>query len=294
MKDLYTFDSDEMSAHATYEEVRGAYNNFFDDLKVPYLVASADSGAMGGDLSHEYHFPSGKGEDNVHSCTTCGLVRNEEVVNLDIQPTDACPNCKTSTVIVQKAIEVGHTFYLGTRYSKPLKATVAINPATVAGSIGNNDNPGPQLAPQIGERQQELVPVSMGCYGIGLSRLISAVASTLVDSTGLNWPRVMAPFEVVVIPGKGMDEHANQIYDMITTTTTLIDVVLDDRPQKDLIWKLKDADLIGFPILVIVGRSYLRDPGIRKVEVQCRRLGVKEDVDIGRLRKRIDELLDML
>ncbi len=79
MKDLYTFDLTRTQALETYEEVRGSYNNFFDALKVPYLVAEADSGAMGGSLSHEYHLPTAKGEDNIISCTNCHYVANEEV-----------------------------------------------------------------------------------------------------------------------------------------------------------------------------------------------------------------------
>ena len=80
MKDLYNFDKDEASAIATYEEVRKAYANFFDELNVPYVEASADSGDMGGTLSHEFHIPSPLGEDNLIICTECDLARNEEYV----------------------------------------------------------------------------------------------------------------------------------------------------------------------------------------------------------------------
>ena len=78
MKDLYTFDLDRHRALKTYEEVRAAYAAFFDELKIPYLTAEADSGNMGGDLSHEYHFVTDAGEDNVVSCDSCGYVSNEE------------------------------------------------------------------------------------------------------------------------------------------------------------------------------------------------------------------------
>lgn len=79
MKDLYTFDYSIPSALETYHQVREAYTRIFDELKLPYLVADADSGNMGGNLSHEFHFPTPNGEDNVISCTSCGYVANEEL-----------------------------------------------------------------------------------------------------------------------------------------------------------------------------------------------------------------------
>src|SRR5207253_10582001 len=78
---LYTFDTDAANALKTYEEVKKAYCNLFDELHLPYLVAKADSGNMGGSLSHEFHFPSAKGEDDVISCSHCDYVKNEELVD---------------------------------------------------------------------------------------------------------------------------------------------------------------------------------------------------------------------
>lgn len=84
MKDLYTFDFSSENALETYKSVRTAYTNLFDEFKIPYLVAEADSGNMGGKLSHEYHFASDKGEDNVWSCNSCSYVANEELVEKSI------------------------------------------------------------------------------------------------------------------------------------------------------------------------------------------------------------------
>ena len=91
MKDLYTFDYSAHLALETYNQVRRAYTALFDELKIPYLVAVADSGDMGGDLSHEYHFPSRRGEDHVISCDACDYVANEELAQAfqtSIQPND--------------------------------------------------------------------------------------------------------------------------------------------------------------------------------------------------------------
>ncbi|KAL5465946.1 hypothetical protein PMIN06_000288 [Paraphaeosphaeria minitans] len=386
MKDLYTFDWSHETALNTYKEVRQAYTNLFDELKLPYLVADADSGNMGGKLSHEYHFVSPKGEDNVWSCNSCSYVANEELVekpapqtdlaaiiapegpspplvftgitldrktaisiviarssempaeaqpswdtissfvnlhavkriypDLDTgiepatllkllpatetqqtlyspslahlqkttllpdtsttptineaeadisltRPGDPCPRCPTGTLAVQKAIEVAHTFHLGTRYSYPLSALVAVPHST----------------------QKEAI--HMGCHGIGVSRLLGSIASLLVDSAGLNWPRAIAPFEAVVVTTpKVADEDAVGVYDALEG----IDVVLDDREGKSLGWKLRDADLIGYPVVVVLGKSWQSG----QVEVQCRRLGVKKVVERGRVKGEVERLLGQL
>jgi prolyl-tRNA synthetase len=433
MKDLYTFDSTTEGALVAYKRVRQAYDGFFNEFRIPFLTAEAASGEMGGDLSHEYHFCTTKGEDNIVSCNSCDYVANEElaqsrptsagsvtesrderwssicqdhngrftlrppkdletqaedshqwigvthdrssivqaffpreievltpsgrrmretkvnsyaikrlVPDLDlsvenpretfkqhrrlqqvsetkrangsrtanvlrvfdmrygkvehspdtvvidgqeiqtfnhnnpdnaidlvkIETGDPCPRCNEGTLKVEPAVELGHTFHLGTRYSTPLNATIA-----------KKESPNEQVAMQ------------MGCHGIGISRLIAAVADSLADSKGLNWPRVIAPFEAVVISGEENQNDAVEVYDALTATTdTPIDTLLDDR-DKQLGWKLKDADLIGYPVIVVVGRDWKKD---RKVEVQCRRLGLKELVPVGGLKAYIEEKLQQL
>lgn len=445
MKDLYTFDSTPESALETYETVRDVYSAFFDELKIPYLVARAASGEIGGDLSHEYHFPTLKGEDNIISCDSCDYVANEELAestgsfrkpigieleerstnelsafvsdsqnrggmykqwfgvtvnrntliqaiypskegilaaggntlkeahintramkalfpDLDLSVEDAlqafgkqivesagsvhgeapftprilrvydgmiaspsestaktvreipshliiagttfpvkeverplnsrqdlvrighgdkCAKCEDGKLEVQSAVELGHTFYLGTRYSQPLEATVATDPS---------QRPGPKS--DTAEVQSDRVPMQMGCHGIGVSRLIAAVADVLADAKGLNWPRVMAPFEVVVVPTKQMESEARQVYDLLSNKEGLgVDTVLDDR-QREFGWKLKDADMIGYPVIVIMGRKWGDEE--RACEVQCRRLGVKEDVPAAGLYDFVTKLLGNL
>ena len=373
MKDLYTFDSTVEAGLETYKSVRQAYKNLFDELKLPYLVADADSGNMGGKLSHEYHFVSPKGEDNVWSCGSCEYVANEELVEkktpdvaskgsksltftgisvdrktaievqvprpadlaehvkptwdqissytnlhalkkatpdsieldtgiessaltsllpkttsaititdralslsasaLDLTPTkegDACPHCPAGTLNVQKAIEVGHTFHLGTRYSEPLNAYISLPSSS---------------------KDTAWVPMQMGCHGIGVSRLIGAIASLLSDSKGLQWPRAVAPFETALLTGpQASDEEAVEVYDAVHGHVG-VDVVLDDRPGKSLGWKLKDADLIGYPVVLVMGRGWKER---MEVEVQCRRLGVKKDVSLSSLKSEVEALLEQL
>ncbi|KAF2202717.1 prolyl-tRNA synthetase [Delitschia confertaspora ATCC 74209] len=379
MKDLYTFDYSHEKALETYQQVRSAYSALFNELKIPYVVADADSGAMGGNLSHEYHFLSPQGEDNVWSCNSCDYVANEELaakkpadsvstatetvqfvgINLDrttritihiprprslpssscseelpwnkahsylnlhalksvcpdldtgieasslshlltkttqthhvydlrvspppsaspssyqspptdltaLHPGDACPRCSIGTLSVSRAIEVGHTFHLGTRYSVPLEATVAV--------------------PNTPTHE----PMHMGCHGIGVSRLIGSIALLLSSPSGLHWPRAITPFEVLVFPtSKGIsDSVVEQCYDELAEAG--VDVMMDDRGNMSTGWKLKDADLIGYPVVVVLGKRWV---GERLVEVKCGRLGVVEYVPMGKIRETVQGLLERL
>jgi prolyl-tRNA synthetase len=440
MKDLYTFDYSTEEALKTYESVRHAYTRLFDEFKIPYLVAAADSGDMGGDLSHEFHLVSSKGEDTIITCTNCSHVHNEEVVDgqshvlvattqqaasdpsttgvgsrmppaistglwlaiskdkrtlirawypkyssqigsadpvereinshavkaivkasgvdlnssvenpleqwlkklksssdpsktreqlriLDLYDAqvksysrpplselpqevdgfkdsiafsmlnrfpgtdngldltrvldgDNCPKCGQGVLRTQKAIELGHTFHLGTRYSQVLHATVAVEPYMLDS---------PKAFSPAGSR---VIPMQMGCHGIGVSRMISAVAEVLSDSKGLNWPKVIAPYEVVVVPAKGLESEAERVYDMLTLDkSAAIDAILDDR-DKQMGWKLGDADLIGYPVIIVVGKGWKQK---QELEVQCRRLdGLREQVPIDRLADFVRSLLDKL
>jgi prolyl-tRNA synthetase len=431
MKDLYTFDYSAPLALNTYRDVRKIYARLFDDLKIPYLVADADSGNMGGNLSHEFHFPTSKGEDRVISCSDCDYVANEELaeasvseihsqsatasklwrgvsqdrktlvnvwysisdsltepqvnvhavksilpdldaavedplslwehhlpnevnpsnilstrtvhpqrilnlidarvpqecqrdiqnqvsrtlpevskphesdliidfVNADpssgkplnllrISDGDQCNHCAKGKLKVQKAIELGHTFHLGARYSEPLNAVV-----TVPTNLLEDETTA--VLDQVSDLNAgRRVPMQMGCHGIGVSRIIGAVADTLADSKGLNWPRVMAPYEVVVIPVKDIDSGALEVYDTLSipresSDHVPLDLILDDRAET-FPWKMGDADLVGYPVIVVVGRRWKKE---RICEVQCRRLNVRQDVAVGNLSTFVDSLLCQL
>jgi prolyl-tRNA synthetase len=206
---------------------------------------------------------------------------------LRIRNGDPCPRCLKGELKMQKAIELGHTFHLGTRYSDPLSANV-----TVPDDILRNESTEITGVKQDKSRPVHQVPMQMGCHGIGVSRMIGAVADTLADDRGLNWPRVMAPFEVVIVPSKGRDEDALDVYDALralpmTSGDSSIDLVLDDRGVS-FPWKMHDADLVGFPIIVIVGRRWEAE---KMCEVQCRRLEVLQELHIGELQDFVMSLL---
>ena len=183
---------------------------------------------------------------------------------------DGCPKCDDGTLQVHRALELGHTFYLGTRYSEPLEAHVTL--------------------PQ---KPSKSVPLQMGCYGIGVSRIFGAVAEHKADDKGLNWPRAIAPFEVVIIPTSKINDDTFKFHDMLAGRNDSgleFDVVLDDR-KETFGWKMPDADMTGYPVVVILGKPW-REQGL--CEVQCRSLGVKESVSVENVPTFLKELLAKL
>ncbi|EJP63964.1 prolyl-tRNA synthetase [Beauveria bassiana ARSEF 2860] len=179
---------------------------------------------------------------------------------------DGCPRCAPGVLKIDRALELGHTFYLGSRYSKPLEALVTLP-----------------------VRPSQPVPIQMGCFGIGVSRIFGAVAENTADSRGLNWPRAIAPFEVAVIPSSTVNDETLAFFDSLTGSRSF-DAVLDDR-KRPFGWKMKDADMTGYPVVVILGKAW-RERSV--CEVQCRRLELKQEVAASELPEVLGELLQQL
>ncbi|CAH0047919.1 unnamed protein product [Clonostachys solani] len=189
---------------------------------------------------------------------------------LRVQDGDSCPRCEAGTLKDLRALELGHTFYLGTRYSEPLDARVALPTSP--------KNP---------------IPVEMGCYGLGISRVFASVAEHLADEKGLNWPRSIAPYEVVVIPTSKVSQETLDFYDLLAKSSDShsgFDVILDDRKQS-FGWKMQDADTIGYPVSIVLGRGWTER---QAVEVQCRRLSIKEQVAIEEVPSYVESILSKL
>lgn len=174
---------------------------------------------------------------------------------------DKCAKCG-GILNEQRGIEMGHVFYLGTKYSKSMKASYL-------------DETG---------KSQLMV---MGCYGIGVTRVVAAAIEQNNDENGIIWPMAIAPYEVVVSPvnlkyKEGFD-YAVELYEKLKAEG--IDVILDDRDLSPGI-KFKDADLIGFPVRVVVGEKNFKDG---KVEVKLRREKEAEILEAGAVAKRVIE-----
>jgi prolyl-tRNA synthetase len=159
------------------------------------------------------------------------------------------------SLYTSSAIELGHTFYLGTKYSSIFNAKYM-----------------PADDPSV------LMPIYMGCYGLGLSRMIAAIAQISHDDMGIIWPESVAPWKCIVLQGKSGGGEA--VYDGIASAIGADNVLLDDRPQVSPGWKIQDAKKIGYPYIVVLGRV-TEETGL--LEVIHRQSGQTKHVEISTL-----------
>ena len=236
MKDLYTFDIDAEHAEETYESVREAYKRIFHTLQVPYVSVLGDTGSIGGSLSHEYHFLSDIGQDDLLICQNCERGFNEE---MQISSEDyKCSKCDGQYIEKKKGVEVGHTFLLGDKYSKIFKA---------------------KYMPKKGKPQI----LQMGCYGLGVSRILASSLEILsTEENRLRWPLEIAPFKVMIIaPKEGSKEFVAmdqvfRLYDQLNNSNMFFnDVIIDDRSGVTVGKKLRDAKKTGYPWVILFGRD---------------------------------------
>ncbi|KAM3876336.1 putative proline--tRNA ligase, mitochondrial [Diretmus argenteus] len=251
MKDMYSFDMSEEAAYGTYESVCQAYTRLFSRLGLRCVQVQADTGNIGGKLSHEFQLPADIGEDRLLVCGTCSFSANVETMSPG--RTD-CPQCKTGALVESKGIEVGHTFYLGTKYSNIFNANF------------NN----PQNKPTITE---------MGCFGLGVTRILAAAIEVMSTEEGIRWPGLLAPYQVCVLPpkkGSKVDEVAGLAEELVHTLGETLphlrgEVVLDDRTLMTIGKRLKDASRLGYPYVVVVGQDALEETP--RFEVICQQTG---------------------
>ena len=179
---------------------------------------------------------------------------------------DCCPKCG-GMIELKKGIEVGQVFKLGTKYSEKLGCTYL-------------------------DRDGKNHPMVMGCYGIGITRTVAASIEQNHDKDGIIWPVAIAPYEVVIVPANNKDEGVmnavRHLYDEMEDCRD--EVILDDRDERAGI-KFKDADLIGYPIRVTIGKKW-KESGL--VEVRLRRSGVVSEVALADCKTKVLEMLEEL
>ncbi|XP_051568774.1 probable proline--tRNA ligase, mitochondrial [Myxocyprinus asiaticus] len=251
MKDMYSFDISEEAALRTYQSVCQAYGRLFDRLGLKWVQVQAATGNIGGTLSHEFQLPADIGEDRLLVCGNCGFSANIET--MEPGQTD-CSQCHIGTLTESKGIEVGHTFYLGTKYSQMFKALFvnALNEPTMA---------------------------EMGCFGLGVTRILAASIEVLSSEDAIRWPGLLAPYQVCVLPPKkGSKAHeatrlAEELAQSLGNSLPNLrgEVVLDDRTQLTIGKRMKDAKNLGYPYVVVVGQKALED--LPTFEVLCQQSG---------------------
>jgi prolyl-tRNA synthetase len=239
MKDAYSFHADEESLDVFYDEMIEAYERFYRRCGVNVVRVDADTGMMGGGTSHEFMVLSDGGEDVLIICRHCGYAANREVAVVN---GDKCVNCGRVLETV-RGIEVGNIFKLGTYYSKPMQATFT-------------------------DRDGSSRPFIMGCYGIGITRMLACIIEDNHDEHGIVWPESVAPYRYHLI-SIGTDEDVTLAADVIYSLLGSEQVLYDDRAATAGV-KFTDSDLLGLPYRLTVSRKSLAAGG---VELKNRRTG---------------------
>ncbi|MFH1655350.1 MAG: proline--tRNA ligase [Candidatus Omnitrophota bacterium] len=239
MKDAYSFDRDQKGLDKNYKLMLEAYKKIFTRCGLKFLITEADPGIMGGSISHEFMVPAQSGEDMVLHCKKCKFTKT---LAPDSKKED-CPKCKTG-LEQRQTIEVGHVFQLGTKYSKVQGATYL-------------DEKG---------KQQTII---MGCYGIGVSRIISAIIEQNYDEHGIIWPKEISPFDILILPVQSSNKNVSSLAEKyyVDLEKQGLRVLLDDRQESAGV-KFKDADLIGVPLRITIGEKNLKKG---KAEINLRR-----------------------
>ena len=253
MKDAYSFHLDQKSLEDEYENMGNAYNNIFSNLGLNFRKVTANSGEIGGSMSHEYHVLADSGEDEIAYCDEEDFAANVEMIESKKAPDGG-------KLSFARGIEVGHIFQLGDKYSKSMGLTVL-------------------------NKEGKSVSPMMGCYGIGISRIVAASIEQNHDDKGIIWPGEIAPFEIIIIvlndKSSDLTEKGQEIYNSIKAIGK--EVVIDDRDERAGV-KFAEADLIGIPQQIVLSKRGI-DQGT--IELVDRRTGNKEDLSIEDLIQRI-------
>ena len=243
MKDLYSFHKDEEDLKRYYEIMKKAYKSIFERVGLGEMthLTFAPGGSFS-KYSHEFQTITPAGEDTIYLCEKCGLGINEET----IEEQKTCPECGGKAFKKETSIEVGNIFELKTKYSKPFDLTY------------KNE-----------QGKDELV--IMGCYGIGLGRVMGAIVEVLSDEKGIVWPVSVAPFKVHLLQlgnEEDIKNHAKKLYEELQKNN--IEVLYDDR-DATAGEKFADADLVGIPYRLVVSGKTLK---AGKIELKERKSGV--------------------
>jgi len=233
MKDLYSFHSSEKDLDKYYEIVSKTYNRIFERCGVKALKVLALGGSFS-KYSHEFQVETPAGEDFIFICKKCKTAFNKEL------GLKKCPECSHSSFDNKKAVEVGNIFKLGTKYSLPFDL-------------------------KFKDKDHKEKPVIMGCYGIGLPRLMAAVVEVNNDDKGIVWPKEISPFDIHLI-SIDKNKEAEKLYDDLQNKG--FNVLYDDREDVSAGEKFAESDLIGISTRFVISEKTLKN---NSVEIKDRR-----------------------
>jgi prolyl-tRNA synthetase len=236
MKDWYSFHKTQEDLDKFYDAVKDAYTDIFNELgigkNVYYTYAS---GGTFSQFSHEFQLETEAGEDTIYVCQKCKANGNNIAINKEIKSDiKACPVCGANEFDEKKAIEIGNIFQLKTKFSNPFE-------------LKYTDTDG---------KNKEVI---MGCYGIGIGRLMGAITEIYNDEKGLMWPKTVSPFDIHLISLGQTQEKAQDLYKILQNKG--LQVLYDNR-DKSAGEKFADADLIGIPLRVVVSDKTLQQDSV--------------------------------
>ena len=257
MKDAYSFHLDQPSLDLEYENMGATYNTIFTRLGLDFRKVRADSGEIGGSLSHEYHVLADSGEDKIGYCDEEDYAANVEMIEGNNAPNGG-------KLSFTRGIEVGHIFQLGDKYSKSMNCTV------------------------LDDKGDSIYPL-MGCYGIGISRIMASSIEQNHDESGIIWPEPLAPFQIIIVALNNNTEDriltkSRKIYHQLLESG--YEVLLDNRNERAGV-KFADADLLGIPKRLIVSERGLDN---QTVELNFRDGKNKRDVPFEQLVDYLEKL----
>ena len=268
MKDAYSFDIDQKGLVKSYGKMKDAYISIFDEIGLDYRIVKADSGNIGGDVSEEFHILADSGEDLIAVSDSSDFAANVEVLNYDKDPSELegkkSPDGK-GKLKIKRGIEVGHIFQLGQKYSQAM-------------NVGVKDMDGNSIHP------------FMGCYGIGVSRIVAAAIEQNHDDRGIQWPDKITPFGVNIIC---LDPESDEIMKVCSEIYSILqksgfDPLLDDRDIRAGI-KFKEHELLGIPYSIIIGPNNFKNT---KLEFGIRAQNEKIDMKLDDIKKYLGEKYD--
>ena len=266
MKDSYSFDLTKEDARKTYDLMYETYFKIFRKMGLKPIALRADTGAIGGDLSHEFHILADVGEsaifydkkfDELSANQEIDVAQTQKIYAMadDLHVPEKCP-IPADQLVSRRGIEVGQVFNFGLKYSKAMEASV------------------------MGAGGEKIYP-NMGSYGIGVSRVVAAAIEANHDENGIIWPAQISPFDVILINirvgDEACDKACEELY--LRLQNKGIEVLYDDT-KNSLGQKFSVADLIGVPTQIIVGPKSL---ALGKVEIKNRNTGEKSEIELGKI-----------
>jgi prolyl-tRNA synthetase len=254
MNDLYSFDMTLDAAKNTYELMNDVYRRIFKLLGLDCRCIESDPGSIGGKYSHEYQLPISSGEDCVVQCNSCSKSFNAEMLRLSDKVSNdqnnKCIECGSNDVEQMQTLELAHTFLLSDTYSKPLKA---------------------QMTRDNGQK----VNYEMGCFGLGLTRILGAgldLYSKTPDPKSRNfiqmrWPSQVEPYALGIVGparrSKQFNAGSTSFIEKLTTkileSTRDLDLIIEDRDKDGIFKRLAKLQALGVPNIIVVGQRFLQD-----------------------------------